>query len=173
VINLPFKCVLVLLFSSVCLSANAAVNCSVNSTPVDFRTVPVLSGVTTTAEGEVRVRCVVVGLPPLNNQVSASIRISSGNSLSYTPRQLFNVLGASNSNHKIDYNLFPVASSTSLIWGDGVTTGTTDVVVTLSGLSGDGVSSEISRIIHGRIPSINSGKNPGRYSDLLILTVAY
>jgi spore coat protein U-like protein len=171
---LPVICFLKTIFgvllSTITLCASGAVNCGVSSTAVAFGDVPLLAGVTSTAEGEVRVRCEVVGAPPMDNQVGVSIKISSGNSPSFSPRQLFNAGGVT-SNHRIDYNLYAQASI-GPIWGDGLS-GTISVAFSIVGLSSDGAVREVARTIYGRIPPITTGKKSGAYGDLLLLTVDY
>jgi spore coat protein U-like protein len=165
------KNIFVVLLASVCINANAAVNCAVTSSPVAFGNVGLFSGSTTTASGEIRLRCEVVGVPPVGDQVSADIKISPGNSGSYINRQLF-TFGGVTSGYKIDYNLYSQASL-GAIWGDGVTDGTALVNVLITGLSSNGVVKEVARTVYGRIPAITTGKKSGAYTDSLILIISF
>lgn len=165
------KTFVALFFASLCVSAHADAACSVTSTPVAFGDIELFSGLTATAEGEIRVICEVIGAPPINNKVDVTIKISPGSAGIYSSRQLFNV-GGSNPNQRIDYNLYSQASS-GPVWGDGITGGTVAVGITITGLTSNGIVKEVARTVYGRLPSITTGKKSGGYTDLLVLTVSY
>ncbi len=125
---------------------------------------------TTNAEALIRIRCEVIGTPPVGNQVSAAIRISQGNSLSYAPRNMFNSAGLG-IGFQIEYNLFTQAVGGS-IWGDG-TGATSEVTLVIPGLSANGAISEVPRVIYGRLPDIPNTKEAGLYTDVLIISISY
>jgi spore coat protein U-like protein len=166
------KSFVALVFALACACANAGASCGVSSGEVAFGNIELFSGSTASAQGSIIVTCEVIGAPPANNKVDLTIKISIGNGTSYSSRQLFRVLGGSNANEKIDYNLYSQASS-GPIWGDGTSGGTVAVGLTISGLSSNGVVNQASRTVYGRIPPITTGKKAGDYADKLFLIVSY
>jgi spore coat protein U-like protein len=163
--------VLILLMALCSGRAIALTNCNVTQvSSIGFGAIVPLSGLLVRAEGEIRIRCEVVGDPPIGSQVDVNIRISQGNSASYTTRRLF-LTGGNSSAYQIDYNLFTDANG-SRVWGDG-TDGSAEVKFSITGLSGNGIVREVTSLIYGRLPSIQNTKRAGLYTDALTVSINY
>jgi spore coat protein U-like protein len=152
-------------------SAMATTLCSVTQvSALAFGPVLPLSGVVSTAEGEIRIRCEVVATAPLGNQVSVNIRISQGSSANFLQRKLSNSAGDTDA-FQLNYNIF-TQNSGETIWGDG-SNGTSEVTVVVAGLSSAGAVREVNRSVYGRMPSFTNTKRAGQYRDSLIISINY
>lgn len=151
------RLLLVLIASSLPLPLFAA-SCSFitpdGSTLVNFNTVFSLQTTPADGQGQISFSCTPDLLNPL--PVNYEISIDTGNSGSFTPRQLMHSSGAT-----LNYNLYTDLQRTQIL-GDG-TVGTTTV-------SGSCLTLCIPLTVYGRIP-INQWGPAGEYSDTVTVTL--
>jgi spore coat protein U-like protein len=126
--------------------------------PVAFGNYNPTSSLSTDATGTITVTC---GAIALGANISYEIRLSKGNSTSFSPRQL------KNGSNALSYNLY-TNTARSLIWGD-----TTGGTVSVS----DGyilaiISNAINYTVYGRIPA-SQNVAAGLYSDTIVVSVIY
>jgi len=124
------------------------------STLVNFNTVFSLQTTPADGQGQISFSCTPDLLNPL--PVNYEISIDTGNSGTFTPRQLMHSSGAT-----LNYNLYTDLQRTQIL-GDG-TVGTTTV-------SGSCLTLCIPLTVYGRIP-INQWGPAGEYSDTVTVTL--
>ncbi|MDX1803007.1 MAG: spore coat U domain-containing protein [Alcanivorax sp.] len=151
---------LVLIASALPLSAVAG-SCSIltadGSTLIDFATVSSLRTTPADGQGQISFSCTPDVLTP-TTPVSYQVKIGSGNSGTFTPRQLMHSSGAT-----LNYNLYTDSARTQ-IFGDG-TAGTATV-------SGNCLLACVPVVVYGRIP-INQWGPPGDYQDTVTVTLEF
>jgi len=148
--------VFLVLFATLFPVHSHAFKCSVTTTPVSFSNYDVFSTLPLDSTGNLTVSCNNPDQKPMLIDVS----ISSGNSGSFSPRQMSHA-GAG---EPMNYYLFLDASKTT-IWGDG-TGGTatfTDTIVR---------NPSVNAVIYGRVPA-RQNLRAGAYSDTLLVTVTW
>lgn len=131
---------------------------TVLTSPVSFGSYNPLSGTANNTTGSVSVKVTALVLAA---GVSYEIRLSKGNSTTYSPRQM---KLASNA---LNYNLYS-DSNRSQIWGD-TTSGTVSVS---DGYTMVGLSNTTSYTVYGRIPA-SQNVTAGLYTDTITISVIY
>jgi len=126
------------------------------STLVNFNTVMSLQSNPADGQGQISFSCTPDLLNPL--PVNYEISIDTGNSSTFTPRQLMHSSGAT-----LDYNLYTDLQRTQIL-GDG-TVGTSTV-------TGSCLSLCIPLTVYGRIPT-NQWGPAGEYSDTVTVTLEF
>jgi spore coat protein U-like protein len=146
----------------------ALVTCSMSTTPSGFGVFDPDGPDLDNDTGSVTVTCRLDALPaPPGGAVSYNIRMSPGNSGSYSPRRMQN--GA----YTLRYNLFVSGTrSPSEVWGDG-TSGTSLVSHSLTGLVTVGNQVSRDHIVYGRLQGNQSPVSIGNYNDSITLTLDF
>lgn len=135
-------------------SAQAAVNCRINTVAVAFGSYDVFSSSVLTSVGNVNIRCVGIG----RGTSPVSVSLSPGNSGSFQPRKM--LMGS----ETLNYNLY-LDPGGSQIWGDG--TGGTQM------FSATSFNNQTMNLpIFGRMPA-GQDVSVGIYTDTIIATVNF
>lgn len=142
-----------------CGPAQAAANCSVSATPVAYGSYNPFSASATDSTGVVTVACTLGGIISL--LVSYNIKLSTGGSGSYGPRQM------SSGANTLNYNLYTTTGRTT-VWGNGTSsTGT----ISDGYLLGIGTTTR-NYTVYGRVPALQNVYS-GSYADTITVTVDY
>lgn len=139
------------------LPANAAFNCSVNVTGLNFGSYDVFSTTPKDTTATITVTCKAP--PPAPNPPFVTISLNPGTSGSFAPRRLQRAGG-----DPLEYNLFTTPSF-STVWGDG--SGGTQTQTSLNPITN--VTPWITTL-YGRIPA-RQNVSAGSYSDTIIVTI--
>ena len=150
-------CVILLSLALIVLSTAARAACTVSATPVSFGSYNVFNASPLDATGTITVQCTgLVGL-----LVSYNIKLSTGLSGSYAPRQM-----ASGAN-RLNYNLHTAATRLN-VWGDG-SAGTSfvsnSILLVLFGVT-------VNHTVYGRVPALQNVA-VGSYSDSITVTLTF
>lgn len=135
-------------------SAQAAVNCRINTVAVAFGSYDVFSSSVLTSVGNVNIRCVGIG----RGTSPVSVSLNPGNSGNFQPRKMFSGL------ETLNYNLY-LDPGGSQIWGDG--TGGTQM---FSATSSNNQTMNLP--IFGRMPA-GQDVSVGIYTDTIIATINF
>lgn len=135
-------------------SAQAAVNCRINTVAVAFGSYDVFSSSVLTSVGNVNIRCVGIGA----GTSPISVSLNPGNSGNFQPRQMLR------DSETLNYNLY-LDPGGSQIWGDG-TSGTQIFNAMTSN------NQTLNLPIFGRIPA-GQDVSVGIYSDTIIATINF
>jgi len=135
-------------------SAQAAVNCRINTVAVAFGSYNVFSSSVLTSVGSVSIRCVGIGV----GTSPVSVSLNHGNSGNFQSRKMF--MGS----ETLNYNLY-LDPGGSQIWGDG-TSGTQMFSATSSN------NQTMNLPIFGRMPA-GQDVSVGIYSDTIIATINF
>lgn len=111
----------------------------------------------------VSITCAKGALDILPLTVAYSVEISTGNSSTYSPREM------TSGRNALRYNLYRDALRNS-IWGD-TTGGTANVTGSLQLQTSPGTASAV-HTIYGRIFS-SQNATPGVYADTIVITISY
>ena len=132
-----------------------AFSCTISTTPVNFGTYDVFSGIPKDSTGTITVDC----KNPEKKPLPVTVSINQGSSGSFNPRQMTSPLG-----DRLNYYLF-IDSSRNSIWGDG-TGGSSVFIATVS------KNAILNSTVYGRVPA---GQNisAGTYTDTLTATVIW
>jgi len=139
------------------LAKSELLSCTVSATPVSFGSYNVFNASPLDATGTITVHCTgLVGL-----LVSYNIKLSTGLSGSYAPRQMAN--GA----NRLNYNLYTDATRLT-VWGNG-SAGTSfvsnSILLVLLGVT-------VNHTIYGRVPALQNVA-VGSYSDNMTVTLTF
>lgn len=146
-------CVILLGLALIVLSTPArAVSCNVSATPVSFGSYNVFNATPLDATGTITVQC-TGGI----QSVSYNIKLSTGLSGSYAPRQMAN--GA----NRLNYNLYTDATRLP-VWGNG-SAGTLFVSNSTGGVT-------VNHTVYGRVPALQNVA-VGNYSDNITVTLTF
>ncbi|MGH8467453.1 MAG: Csu type fimbrial protein [Gammaproteobacteria bacterium] len=150
-------CVVLLGLALIVFSTAARAACTVSATPVSFGSYNVFNASPRDATGTITVQC--TGL--LGLLVNYNIKLSTGLSGSYAPRQM-----ASGAN-RLNYNLYTAATRLN-VWGDG-SAGTSfvsnNITLVLFGVT-------VNHTLYGRVPALQNIA-VGSYSDNITVTVTF
>ncbi len=145
------------------LEARAAADCAVSAVGVNFGIYDPFITTPDDSVGEITVTCTHLSGPAI--EVRYTVRLSTGGSGSYTPRQLRSGSGI------LGYNL-STDLARSGIWGNG-SAGT--VIVTGALKVGPGQGNGVRSVVHyiyGRIPALQDALE-GDYVDSIVATLTY
>jgi spore coat protein U-like protein len=135
-------------------SAQAAVNCRINTIAVAFGSYDVFSSSVLTSVGSVSIRCVGIG----RGTSPVSVSLNPGNSGNFQPRKMLR------DSETLNYNLY-LDPGGSQIWGDG-TSGTQIFSAMTSN------NQTLNLPIFGRMPA-GQDVSVGIYSDTIIATINF
>ncbi len=139
--------------------------CLVVDTTIAFGTFDPTAGVAKPGQGTVRVGC-------LFQRVPVTIRLGTGQSLSYASRVMKSPTGGS-----LAYNLY-TTSLLGTIWGDGTTSGTGTVQCTtgedFNGCDGQlGILFYATYPVYGQINAVQPNAVVGSYTDDVVVTMVF
>ncbi|MGO4549709.1 spore coat protein U domain-containing protein [Lysobacter sp. 2RAF19] len=140
--------------------------CLVVDTSIAFGAFDPTAGAAKTGQGTVRVGCLLQRVP-------VTIRLGTGQSLSYASRVMKSPAGGS-----MTYNLYTTATL-GTIWGDGITGGTGTVQCTTGDDSANGCDGQTGFIfyvtypVYGKIDAAQPNASVGSYTDDVVVTMIY
>ena len=140
--------------------------CGVVDTAIAFGTFDPTAGAAKTGQGTVSVGCFLQRVP-------VTIRLGTGQSLSYASRLLKSTTGGS-----LTYNLYTTATL-GTVWGDGITGGTGTVQCTTGNTTANGCDGQTGLIfyatypVYGRIDGVQPNAVVGSYTDDVLVTMIF